>query len=581
MAAAKACLEWLKPGESTMTTATLSNPPEIAKEAIRQLALRRMPPTPDNYARLYGEVSGVLHSTPPPADNAPSATDWSDALRGFLRAWDATIPGLTQARKRVMVEQLLQRSSPHAGELHKRFRRLVKSWGEVADVQPVQTAAAAPDAVAPPIPAIAGPARDICGEDLRIVLDLAAETVSNAVSERLGYTAGQVAEGAALAASLRNASSGKSLAAEAERLRHFWATLEMHGAGQQEVVTGLTLLLQLLLSNIAELTADDRWLKGQLERLKTLVSAPMNVHSIVDAHRSMREVIAKQGSVNHSLDEARHALKAMLASFIDRLGTMSAHTGDFHGKIEGYAARIEETDDFTHLSNIVQDLLVDTREMQSDIGRTHEDLQAAQRRAGEYETKVRDLESKLEQVSGLVCEDPLTSALNRRGLDEAFQKESARCQRGGKPLTVAVLDVDNFKQLKDRLGHQAGDYALMHLVDVVREAIRPTDVLGRYGGEEFVILLPDTGMEAAEVATVRVQRALTRRFFLHNNERQLITFSAGVAQFVEGESWDMVLDRADRALYEAKRQGKNRVVMAPADAPAPATPPAGSQAHSA
>lgn len=558
-----------------MTTATLSNPPEIAKEAIRQLALRRMPPTPDNYARLYGEVSGVMQTTSPASTDMPGGAEWTSALRDFLRGWDATIPGLTQARKRVMVEQLLERGSPNAGELHKRFRRLVKSWGEATTVQRDTVQPVVPE----PMPALE--ASGACEEDLRIVLDLAAETVSNAVSERLGYSTEQIAEGASLAAALRSAPSGAQLAALAERLRAFWATLEMHGAGQQEVVTGLTLLLQLLLSNIAELTADDRWLKGQMERLKELVSGPMNVHSIVDAHRSMREVIAKQGSVNHSLEEARQALKAMLASFIDRLGAMSAHTGDFHGKIEGYAERIEETDDIGRLSQIVQDLLTDTREMQSDIGRTHDDLQAAQRRAEEYETKVRDLESQLEHVSGLVCEDPLTSALNRRGLDEAFQKESARCQRGGKPLSVAVLDVDNFKQLNDRLGHQAGDYALMHLVDVVRDAIRPTDVLGRYGGEEFVILLPDTGVDAAEAATVRVQRALTRRFFLHNNERQLITFSAGVAEFVEGESWDMVLDRADRALYEAKRQGKNRVVLADAQTPGSATPPAGSQAHSA
>jgi diguanylate cyclase len=88
-------------------------------------------------------------------------------------------------------------------------------------------------------------------------------------------------------------------------------------------------------------------------------------------------------------------------------------------------------------------------------------------------------------------------------------------------------------------------------------------------------------LEAVEAAIVRVQRALTRRFFLHNNERQLITFSAGVAQFTKGESWDTILERADRALYEAKRLGKNRVVLAAPAVPPIVTPAAGSRGRSA
>jgi len=575
-----------------MTTATLSNPPEIAKETIRQLALRKMVPTPENYTLLYGEVSGMKAPAPSPEpppriDQAPDALQWSEALHDFLRAWDASVPGLTQAKKRDSLERMLARRSPDPTELRKRFTRLVKSWGQgakparegaAAEVPAVPAAPAAP-AVAPLAGAVATGAasretRNDADRDPGRLNRFLAELVANSVSERLGHSPEQIAEGVALATVLRNASGVPDFAVVAEKLQRFSASMGTYVAGQQEVVTGLTLLLQLLLSNIADLTSDDRWLKGQMERLSTLVGAPMTVHAIIDAHRSMREVISKQGTIKQSLDEARETLKSMLADFVDRLVAMGAKTGDFRGKIEGYASRIEQTDDFARLSEIVRELLSDTRGMQAEVGRTRDELDTARRRAEEYETKVRDLESQLELVSGLVCEDPLTSALNRRGLDEAFQKESARCRRGGQPLSVAVLDVDNFKNLNDRLGHQAGDYALIHLVDVVREAIRPSDVLGRYGGEEFVILLPDTDAVAAEAATVRVQRALTRRFFLHNNERQLITFSAGVAQFAEGETWDTLLDRADHALYEAKRLGKNRVVVASSDATPPALVPA-------
>ncbi|MBI4984120.1 MAG: dTDP-glucose 4,6-dehydratase [Rhodocyclales bacterium] len=144
--------------------------------------------------------------------------------------------------------------------------------------------------------------------------------------------------------------------------------------------------------------------------------------------------------------------------------------------------------------------------------------------------------------------DPLTGALNRKGMNEAAEREVGRARRQNARLCVALLDIDNFKKLNDSLGHQAGDDALVHLSRVTRETIRPQDTLARYGGEEFVVLLPDTTIDDAVTAMVRVQRELTKRFFLHKNEKVLITFSCGVAELNETEG-DYRIVNIDKLTY--------------------------------
>ena len=130
------------------------------------------------------------------------------------------------------------------------------------------------------------------------------------------------------------------------------------------------------------------------------------------------------------------------------------------------------------------------------------------------------------------------------------------------PLCVSLLDIDNFKKLNDSKGHATGDAALTHLATVARECMRPQDSLARYGGEEFVVLLPDTTLDKGIEAMTRLQRELTKRFFLAGDEKLLITFSAGVAQLGLDESGMDAIKRADQAMYLAKRAGKNRVLGA-------------------
>jgi diguanylate cyclase len=143
-----------------------------------------------------------------------------------------------------------------------------------------------------------------------------------------------------------------------------------------------------------------------------------------------------------------------------------------------------------------------------------------------------------------------------------MEKEISTLRRKETPLSIAMLDIDNFKALNDSMGHETGDIALTHLAKVARECMRPQDTLARFGGEEFVILLPDTPLDKGVEAMTRLQRELTKRFFLAGTEKMLITFSAGVAQLANDEAGMEGIRRADQAMYLAKRAGKNRVVGA-------------------
>ena len=321
-------------------------------------------------------------------------------------------------------------------------------------------------------------------------------------------------------------------------------------------------LLTLLFGNISELVSEDAWLSGQMTAMQAILSDNLNPHALFQAEQSLKEVVNKQKSLMASMDEAKDKLKRLISSFIDRVGGMSADTGRYNARIKEYSERIAKAEDIAELSDVIDGLSTDMAELENVMADNHRELQAARDQAEEAENRVQALEKELEEVASLVREDQLTGALNRRGMEEAFGKELARAERMAAPLAIGLLDIDHFKRLNDGLGHQAGDQALVHLAHVVRQLLRPTDSLARYGGEEFLLLLPNSDLDSAEKIMLRVQRELTKQFFLHENQRVLITFSAGVAQLQPGESQSDLIKRADEAMYRAKAAGRNRVERA-------------------
>lgn len=442
----------------------------VARETLHRIAARRLPPTPETYARVWSEVERDLPPQDESVGTAPVSHTWGELLAQALR----------------------QGVAPQLAHL--------------------------PD------------------------LQLDAQALAG--------------EAATLGAS---GPSADDVLAYAGRLRQFWLALDAHGTDVKEIHDGLLRILRLLTTNIVDLLGKDTWMRGQMEVVTLLADGPLDNGTLSEVERRLREVAFQQGVLKHGLEQAKDAMRTMIATFVQRLTTLTNGTAQYHERLDRHAQRIERADSLAELSTLVVEVMEDTRGVQVEIGRSQEDLQRAQREVAEHEARTRRLEGELSDLSSRLNEDYLTQLMNRRGLTRAFQVEASRADSNGEPMCIALLDIDNFKHLNDRLGHNAGDQALVHLSRVLRESIRPSDSIARWGGEEFVILLPETNLEGALRTMVRVQRTLTRRYYMNNHERVLITFSAGVAQRLPGESQDLAVARADRALYKAKAAGRNCV----------------------
>lgn len=575
-----------------------STPFEIARETLKQLAVRRIAPTPDHYLTLYHEIAGsdpaqssfpqhhLRALTAALPRNSPEQLglirrleehiknsnwegyrgtlcdflnglieaqkiNWSELISQLLQQWDARHQGLTSARKREMLEHVLNASSSNPETLYGRLQNLLKSWGEGLSGEFTATN----------INVTTGEQNASEGLDAALK-NLLAFTLETVIAGQLAHEPRLAAEAHRLAAEVAQIHGNEGIEHCLSQFKRFAFKLELLAEDDQELRQSLLQLLQLLVTNINELVIDDRWLHGQIEVVREIIDQPLSQRNLDDAGRRLKEVLYKQSQLKASLFEARDAIKQMLAGFVDLLADFADTTSDYHDKIEVYADRISAANDISELESVIAEVMRETHNVQLNAQRSHDELRSAQEKVHQAEGRIRELERELEATSDLVRHDQLTGVLNRRGLDDMFAKEMARTRRHASSLCVGLLDIDNFKKLNDSLGHTAGDQALIHLATVCRQTLRPQDSIARYGGEEFIILLPDTNLTEATHALTRLQRELTKRFFLHDNEKVLITFSAGVTELLAEDDQTSVVNRADTAMYQAKQSGKNRVISA-------------------
>ena len=506
---------------------------------------------------------------------------WPQMALALLRHADALHANWTRGRKLDAVTRVVEGAAAEPDVALERLQRLIESWGpalaslpkpgdEPLAVNTLSAQTAHPDGLKP-----VGERYGIDPAELAHVREQAARVQATAEAWKqvalramkvLEHSCGEGSSGQKRLAQYASQHAGPLPADEVDkmvaRFTDVVGAIDRQLDEQQRVKSGLQRLLALLCDNMKSLTPEEAWLAGQLEPIRALLAGPIQSAQLAEAEARLSQVLGQQAGARRSLQEAKVALKEMLSTLIERIGSMGSSTGHFYEQVGAYQAELEKATDFDTLSRVIKGLLADTQIVRADIQTSREELLNARRKVEAYEQRVRQLEKELMQVSTLVQKDPLTHALNRRGLEEAFRIETARATRYASPLAMAIIDLDDFKKLNDTLGHLAGDRALVHLLTVMQTALRPTDVVARIGGEEFAMLFSAADIEDATQATERVQHELARRQFTHDGKPYALTFSGGTAQWKPGEVLEGLMGRADEAMYRAKRAGKNRVLRA-------------------
>ncbi len=517
--------------------------PELARETLKHLVQRKLAPSPENYQAVFSELSGQAALVPFPVAQ----------LRRIARELPAKTPG--QQKQRSLLESAVSQMSwdgvHNALVAYGGYFPRGPAENSGFSVLPAADATTGEPVVAnnPAAPALT---TDFLEQIARLI-----EFARPALGSDDARFGEQTQE---LLQLMRQ--PGVDLVRVKQMLGTFGHRVSFAAEDQAEIKATLLHLLRLIMENISELSLDDRWLKGQVDALIEAATPPLTLRRLDDVERRLRDVMQKQAEAKGRAVEAQAEMRVMLGTFIERLSVMTDTTSAYGGKMEENARLIEKATTLEELTPVLKEVVSATRSMASDSLQARDELRGMRERTQATETEIVKLHMELDRMSAQARHDPLTGALNRKGLDEALNREVSAMRRKDSPLCVALLDIDNFKKINDTLGHTTGDQALAHLAQVARESMRPQDTLARYGGEEFVILLPDTALERGVDAMMRLQRELTKKYFMTGSEKLLITFSAGVAQLGPDEDNASAIKRADQAMYTAKRAGKNRVLGA-------------------
>ena len=345
-----------------------------------------------------------------------------------------------------------------------------------------------------------------------------------------------------------------------------------------EVFNALRPVLDKVLDNVGLLDDVSRQviiIKSQLQD----VSDPQQMHQILE------QVLELLGGISRNISKERKDTEQFLGQLRERLqgieqgivgtldntslGRAEALHGNIDEQVTGLQQALSGEDTLDGLRQLIATRVEKiggtlNKYLESEL----EKHQQAERKVRDLTRKLREMELEGQQLRAKVHEkqnaasrDSLTGVLNRFGYEERVLEEFARSRRIGFPLSMVVVDVDRFKNVNDSYGHKAGDLVLQKVVEVISGSIRKTDCLARFGGDEFIILLPDTNAEGAMIVAEKARFGVERCGFHSGGQPVSVTICCGVTEVKDDDTPESAFERADQCMYKAKRNNRNNCKM--------------------
>lgn len=314
-------------------------------------------------------------------------------------------------------------------------------------------------------------------------------------------------------------------------------------------------LLVVCLDGICQMIPQKETLNGALKTLGDVVRKATRPKPLSGMGKDIEGFFKRQILESSFLETKNQTVKQIVLDLTETIQQISSTTGDFDHKMEASMEDIQT-------AGSIEDILALKEGIINEIGKVRLNSQAIKSELNEYKKTTQSLSSKLEETEAKALVDSLTNVLNRNAYNMKITQMIREFSQTKDHFCLLVLDIDNFKKFNDTYGHKAGDRVLRSVAASVQDSLRASDLVFRYGGEEFVVILNSIQSDMAFKLAEKIRKGVEKEYFVDKDQKLKVTISLGVACVKEDESELELFERADKAMYVAKRKGRNQVEVA-------------------